>query len=180
VNAIGDWAFCRCSRLASLAVDERSTCFAGVDGVLFSKDMKTLLQYPMEKLGAEYAVPNTVKTIGKGAFQGCAHLVRVRIPDGVALIGKGAFQGCANLAAAVLPNSVQTIGEEAFLGCSRLASVVIPESVRTIGDCAFRETSLASVAIPSGVKTIGDFAFEFDVEIIREGGKGAASQRERA
>jgi hypothetical protein len=43
------WAFTNNSGLTEFRVDEENAQFSAVDGVLFSKDMKTLLYYPSKK-----------------------------------------------------------------------------------------------------------------------------------
>ena len=70
----------------------------------------------------------------------------VVIPDSVTSIGDGAFSGCSSLASVVIPDSVTSIGVYAFLDCSSLESVVIPDSVTSIGSSAFQNcSSLESV-----------------------------------
>jgi hypothetical protein len=83
------------------------------------------------------------------------------IPDSVKTIGKGAFSYCSGLTGdLIIPNSVTSIGDEAFSNCSGLTSVVIPDSVTSIGTYAFFYCSgLTNVTIGSGVKTIGNYAF---------------------
>jgi hypothetical protein len=93
-------------------------------------------------------------------FSGCTSLASVTIPNSVTSIGGGAFYNCSSLASVTIPNSVTTIGDNAFSGCSSLASVTIPNSVTTIGSYAFDGcVSLAPVTIPNTVDTIGYRAF---------------------
>ena len=61
-------------------------------------------------------IPQSVKTIGEGAFWGCVHLAKVDIPDGVQIIGESAFFGCDELISVHIPESVVEIQEDAF-GC---------------------------------------------------------------
>ena len=65
--------------------------FTAVDGVLFSKDMKTLVAYPRNKAGTSYSVPTGVKTIRKPAFYRNRNLETVTLPDGVERIEHWAF-----------------------------------------------------------------------------------------
>ncbi|MDY5899742.1 MAG: leucine-rich repeat domain-containing protein, partial [Candidatus Limisoma sp.] len=81
--------------------------------------------------------PNSVTTIGDGAFKNCSGLTSVTIPNSVTSIGYEAFNGCSGLTSVTIPNSVTSIGYEAFYGCSGLTSVTIPNSVTEIGDGAF-------------------------------------------
>ena len=159
VTKIGSTAFYRCSSLKGFYVDSNNPNYCSVQGVLFSKDKTTLICYPNAK-GAAYEIPNSVTTIGNGAFYGCSSLASVSIPNSVTTIGYYAFEGCTSLTSVEIPNSVTTIGCEAFEGCSSLTSVEIPNSVTTIGDEAFEGcSSLTSVSIGNSVTTIDWAAF---------------------
>ncbi len=65
-------------------------------------------------------------------------MTSVTIPNSVTTIGGGAFEGCTSLTSVNIPNSVKTIGGS-FIGCSSLTSVTIPESVTTIDWSAFSD-----------------------------------------
>ena len=105
-------------------------------------------------------LPNSVKTIGEVAFYGCSELESMEIGNSVETVGQGAFYDCSSLTSLVLPNSVKTIGEFAFDGCLELESIEIGNSVETVGQSAFSNcSSLASLVLPNSVETIGDYAF---------------------
>ena len=105
-------------------------------------------------------IPVGVTSIGGSAFKGCSGLASIIIPDGVTSIGNSAFSGCKGLTSITIPNSVTSIGYEAFSGCTGLTSIVIPNSVTSIGYEAFRGcTALTSITIPDSVTSIGDGAF---------------------
>jgi hypothetical protein len=90
-------------------------------------------------------------------------LSTIKLPNSIASIGFGAFQNCENLTSVVIPNSVTSIGDAAFVGCSKLTNVIIGNSVTSIGDGAFENCGgLTSVIIPNSVISIGDQAFYFD------------------
>ena len=93
-------------------------------------------------------IPNSVKSIGDGAFEGCTNLKSVTIPNSVTSIGSSAFSRCKNLKSVTIPNSVTSIGSSAFSRCKNLKSVTIPDSVTSIGNEAFSGcTNLASINV---------------------------------
>lgn len=51
------------------------------------------------------------------------NLKKVIIPDSVTTIGAGAFSDCSSLTSVIIGNGVMTIGEEAFYGCGSLTDV---------------------------------------------------------
>ena len=67
VISIGRGAFWNCGRLAEIAVDPGNASYSSLDGVLFDKDMTTLIQCPGGKIGA-CSIPASVTSIGEGAF----------------------------------------------------------------------------------------------------------------
>ena len=86
-------------------------------------------------------MPNSVKSIGRYAFQGCSGLTELTLPNSVKSIGDRAFAYCSGLTELTLPNSVTSIGNCAFGGCSGLTELILPNSVTSIGDAAFSECS---------------------------------------
>ena len=101
-------------------------------GVEFSDDRKTLVKCPQDLKG-EYAIPNSVTSIGECAFFRCYKLTSLIIGSGVTSIGNYAFCCCVGLTSVTIPNSVTTIGYRAFNYCRSLTSVTIPNGVTSVG-----------------------------------------------
>ena len=128
-------------------------------GVEYSKDGRKLLKVPRELSGA-YSVKVGTRIICDNAFTWCRSLSDIVIPDSVTSIGIGAFFNCSSLSNIVIPDSVTSIGGAAFLTCRSLSSIVIPNSVTSIGDSVFRGcSSLSEIVIPDSVTSIGIGAF---------------------
>jgi hypothetical protein len=159
VTSIGGMTFAYCSSLASITVDRRNPTFASIDGVLFDKAIRTLIQYPNGKRAGTYAFPPSVIAIGDWAFAYSSNLTSMVIPSSIRSIGNGAFSNCDGLTDITMP-SLEVIGNYMFAGCSSLVSINIPASVTIIGSRAFDGCgSLTSINIPSSVRSIGDDAF---------------------
>ena len=69
------------------------------DGVLFTKQNSqvVLVKFPQNKNLVSYTVPDGVKIIAKGAFQGNKFIYDLKIPASVEFIGEDAFNDCVNL-----------------------------------------------------------------------------------
>ncbi|MBP3308382.1 MAG: leucine-rich repeat protein [Clostridia bacterium] len=153
-------AFDGCASLTSITVDSANTAYKSLDGNLYTKDGSTLIQYAIGKSDTSFTIPNSVTTIGEGAFSDCSSLASITIPNSVTSIGDGAFASCSSLTSVTIGSSVTTIGSYAFGYCTSLTSITIPNSVTSIGEGAFYGCSaLTSVTIGSGVTTIGNSAF---------------------
>ena len=130
-----------------------------IDRVKFNHDTTELILYPnYVHEDTSYTIPNSVTSIGKGAFYRCNNLKSVTIPNSVTSIGDDAF-GFANLTSVTIPGSVTSIGVGAFYDCDDLTSVTILDGVMTIGKGAFIGSGLTSITIPNSVTVIGETAF---------------------
>ena len=160
VTEIDPTAFAESFRLTDINVDANNEYYTSVDGVLFTKDMKTLVAYPAGKTQTSYTIPSTVTTIGSYAFLSCDNLKTIKIPNSVTVIDEYSFGDCT-FTEIVIPDSVTAINQYAFNDCTYLKSIVIPDSIISINTFAFRNcTSLSSIVIGSGVASIGDYAFD--------------------
>ena len=97
VTSIGDRAFAYCDSLVSIIVDEGNTAYKSIDGNLYTKDGKTLIQYAIGKTDSSFIIPDSVTSIGSGAFYRCSKLTNIVIPGSVTSIGNEAFLNCSNL-----------------------------------------------------------------------------------
>ncbi len=134
---IGNLAFSNCSKLTEITVGENNTAYKSVDGNLYSKDGKILLQYAPGKTATSYTVPDGVTSIGESAFEECDNLQSIVIANSVTSIADYAFAACNNLQSVVMANSVTSIGVYVFANCSSLQSIIIPNSVTSIGYWVF-------------------------------------------
>lgn len=127
VTSIGDFAFSSCIAVSEIKVDEENEVFVSDEnGVLYTKDKKQLLQFPLNSKLTEYAIPDGVVSIGAGAFMECG-LTNVTIPDSVVSIGNSAFGGCSELTSIAIPRRVKSIGVEAFAACDKLTEISVSE-----------------------------------------------------
>ncbi len=96
VTSIGEGTFDSCNKLISITVASGNSYYSSSNGVLFNYNKTTLIQYPAGKSGS-YSIPNSVTSIGWGAFRECCSLTSVTIPNSVTSIEGDAFWYCRNL-----------------------------------------------------------------------------------
>ena len=135
VTSIGESAFGACDSLEAFNVSSDNPSYTSRDGILYTRDMKTLLQCPGAK--TTVVVPNGVTSIGESAFEDCSRLAGVTIPGSVTSIGEDAFFWCDSLTDVTIHDGVKSIGDYSFALCDSLTGVTIPGSVTSIGDSAF-------------------------------------------
>ncbi len=105
-------------------------------------------------------IPDSLKTIGSGAFVGCNKLQSISIPDGVTELPSQIFINCTALESVSLPKGIKSIGFVCFGNCSALKNIELPEGLNTIGRSAFSGcSSLTEISIPASVKSIANNAF---------------------
>ena len=180
VVSIGDGAFSGCLLLEYISIPKSVICLNGnpfsdwngkleclspnfiyADDVLFNKDKSEIVSFRNQNIES-YIIPDSVISIGDGAFYSCSSLSNIVIPNSVTDIGNSAFSFCRSLTNIVIPNSVTAIGDSAFSDCRSLTNIVIPDSVTAIGNFAFWGcSSLSNIVIPDSVTAIGDYAFYY-------------------
>ena len=184
VVSIGDGAFSGCLLLEYISIPKSVICLNGnpfsdwngkleclspnfiyADDVLFNKDKSEIVSFRNQNIES-YIIPDSVISIGDGAFYSCSSLSNIVIPNSVTDIGNSAFSFCRSLTNIVIPDSVTAIGKFAFWGCSSLSNIVIPDSVTAIGDYAFYYCSLSNIVIPDSVTAIGICAFPYFCDTI--------------
>ena len=149
------------TNLTSISINGDSKHFSVVDGVLYNKDVTTIVGVPAGL--TEVTIPETVTTIGEYAFCG-TNIEKVEIPNGVISVEKAAFYNATNLLEMSLPSTLKSIKEEAFNYCYNLVFVRLPEGLQSIGNRAFYNSSLSGVYIPESVTDIYDDSQVFGYE----------------
>ena len=181
VTSIGDGAFSGCSNLNSITVENGNAVYDS------RNNCNAVVKTSTNELVAgckSTIIPNSVTSIGDGAFSGCSALTSVTIPNSVTSIGDGAFSGCSGLTSIAIPNSMTSIGPYTFGGCTGLKSVHITDLAAWCkidfsycfdndeGYLLFCNNPLfyahhlflngeevKDLVVPNGVTSIGDYSF---------------------
>lgn len=71
LQEFGTFVFDNCTGLTAINVAEGGAAYTSVDGVMYTKDMRTVVKHPEGKSAADYTLPDTVKRLAVGAFTRC-------------------------------------------------------------------------------------------------------------
>lgn len=159
--------FSGCVSLQYVNVDKGNQNYTSVDGVVYSKDISTLLFFPQAR-GGEIVLPDELVKISEGVFAGNSALTKITIGANVQEIGARAFRDCTNLQTIVFTEGGKqlAIGEYAFDGCVLVRTLKLPAHTKSIGANAFSEMSLLqSVTLNEGLESIGTQAFYWDTSL---------------
>jgi len=74
VISIGEQAFAKCASLTAINVGSANAMYASQSGVLFNREMTTLICYPSGKSDRAYSIPSSVTRISAAAFSECKSL----------------------------------------------------------------------------------------------------------
>ena len=185
VTSISPLAFQDCTSLERIDVSDQNTVYKSLNGMLVSKDGKTIHYCPLAIANIEnFKVPNGIEIIGDYAFYYNRNLKTITFPSTLTSILDYSFEWCTKLRTVTIPDSVTHIGHRAFGDCKMLKTITIPGSVKEWGVYVFelcdaletatflqgvteipesgffKSNKLKTVYIPSTVKYIKDYAFE--------------------
>lgn len=160
VKKIGKNAFMECSNLISIKVDKENQYFKSVNHILYSKDLKNLIAYPVNIQHKKFKIPLSVTKISTGAFMGAFNLHEVKLNDNIEVIEEAVFNNCYYLYRISWSNKLRRVKRYAFRNCASLTSVRFPDTLEQIDENAFAFCqSLKYVYLPENVISIKNEAF---------------------
>ena len=145
-------AFCGCSSLTSINIPASVT---SIESSAF-RNCNSLISVVVAEGNKVYDSRNgcnaIIETNSNTLIQGCPTTI---IPESVTSIGYGAFYVCSGLTAITIPASVTSIGDYAFGGCSGLISITCyaktpPTCASNAFDGVYKQTP---VYVPADSKT---------------------------
>lgn len=143
VRSIGDSAFGYCKFLATVTFAEGSQ-LKSIERAAF---YGTEHAHPRFK---EIKIPDSVETIGNGAFYDCRDLERITLPSALQKLSNSTFYDCTALSEVTFPASLKTIEKSAFSGCRNLSKVELPASLTTIQSYVFDRCSALKTVFYDG------------------------------
>lgn len=141
--------------ISSILVEDGNKHFLSVDGVLYTKDKKTLISYPVNKQNQKYIVEEETEIMLESSFSSSKNLVSIVLSDKTKKIEDYVFANCMNLQNIVLPRELISIGKSAFSRCICLLTITIPPNVQELDHSAFESCSnLARIIFERSVKKV--------------------------
>ncbi len=175
VTNVDPKAFYSCWALQAIEVDENNPNYCDIDGVLYSKDRKTLIcvpcdhdTYRAEKYGyAEYDENGFRIEIEDNDPRFVAYkrdVLTYVVPSSVETIGQLAFN-YANMTDVYLPEGLKTIETLGFFEIPRLSGIYSYKTDKEVTSTRFvGPEALGTVyeSLPDGLESIGSDAFSYN------------------
>ena len=193
LKEIGEGAFERCIRLKKLTLPdslqkmgesalygsgvekieagENSKSFRLRNGVLYSKDEKTLIWYPPRRISRNYRIPDGTTRVAACAFAGNETLETIILPKSLSQAGTRAFAGRRLRALEVAGESRYFKAENGVLYSADMLILTAypaarerkmyyaPETLTMISPYAFENAQITHVFLPRSLGYIGPGAF---------------------
>ena len=174
--------FYQCYDLESITVANGNTAYRSVDGVLYTADGTTLIQYPQNKADTSYKMIDEATKIDFLAFNYTQNLQTIDFNNvtefadkavygnqalqeivlkSAASLGNQAFSGNREVTSVLLEKAPTTVGESVFSSCASLANVTLPDDMKELQDGMFAFcTALKTLKFPAQLNRIGKACFD--------------------
>lgn len=144
-------------RLEWLEIQSPDGRFCTINGILYSRNGKSLYFCPREREGS-VRVQEGTEVICKNAFS-ATNISELIIPDSVKRIQEFACSDNHVLEKVIGGKGIVSFGQYAFFNCVKLTELSLGKNIKLIGNAAFTNTGLKNVDLPEGLKSVGGGAF---------------------
>ncbi len=151
------------AELENVYVGEKNKNIMSIDGMVYSKDMKTFVMCPQTRSG-EVVIDNNVEILGRAAFGKCTDVNRIVLGDKITEIRDICFM-YSGLTELNIPDSCTNIGRDIFFVCQGLTTVNIPVGIKELNYAIFEGSYIRDLILPD------DSAFAFENGIIYDRNK---------
>lgn len=133
--------------------------FVVYDGIVYSKDFKTLIAFPHN---CTRKIEHTVTTIsGIAGFSGYSFSSLV-IDLPIKTIEDSAFRNCTNLKLLDLSSTIITsIPLYSFADCPNLTKLILPDTVTYIDAYSFSSSTIENLYLPKSILQVNNTAFKY-------------------
>ncbi|MGN1132711.1 MAG: leucine-rich repeat protein [Ruminococcus sp.] len=176
-----EYAFTECKKyIKNVYVADSNEYLTSIDGVVYSKDMKSLVFYPKGRNESEVTVDDRVENIGSGIFSVCSSIEKLNLPANLKYIDNYAIYGLDSLKEITIDENnrnysiisstliyTDSNGNSEVVHCpkqSGIKSFSVPDSfdknLYKVDEYAFNSIeSLESVVLPDTVTRLDRWAF---------------------
>ncbi|MCD7745649.1 MAG: leucine-rich repeat protein [Lachnospiraceae bacterium] len=159
VTSIGEYAFALAA--GYIVADGNTYFYADEDGVLYSYDGTTLIDYPKRRVAVSWTIPEKVTTVKKGALQNVKYTSEIYVMHQVSLPTQ-AFRDSNYTYVYIADDvSIPLTDSLMFYNDPYLTAVHLPENtpLRIYNQYFNSDSQLASLKIPKGTTQIDNLAF---------------------
>lgn len=172
-------AFKNCPKLKSIHIDNGNEIYKSINGILYTKNINSLLIYPSGIENQTFRVQTQTKTIEENAFENQQYLQTIYLGN-VTTIKNNAFLNAIELQNIVEGEGVEVVGTNVFDGTKWLKNATsdliignvfvkkiiqnneaytLPEGITFIASQAFDSTDITKITLSSTLNRIGSYAF---------------------
>jgi hypothetical protein len=160
VTKIDGFLFQMTSSLKSINVDSLNMYYSSENGILYNKEMTSLIRVPSAFEGLKYTMPSTVNFVSSYAFYKIKNLSEVKTSPSLTTINVSVFDTATSLKTVIISEGVTEISGNAFINCINLENVFFPNTLTVIGVSSFEACiKLKDLILPYNLKTINERAF---------------------
>lgn len=146
------------AKLKEIKTPNYSKNFNSINGVLFSKDKKTLFAYPNAKVEKSYVTPLDTFFIKNYAFANNENLETICFNSNLKEIGEFAFYNTKKLKEIKYAQFIKRIDNNAFENSS-IKRVEFSNNLEFLGDSVFKNSNIENFVIPAKITYIPEYTF---------------------
>ena len=176
LSHIADGNIYSMGNLENIYISEGNEYFTVLDNVLYTKDMKNLLNYPAQRQGNIFSIPETVERIGFRAFGLNQQIGVINIGRNLRYIDEDPFNDSFQISLVnVDSDNLYFINHEGVLFNKDMTKLyfypyqregseyIVPSTVTELAPWAFvTNYNIESIVLPEGLTTIGVYAFKYN------------------
>ena len=147
--------------ISAIITEDRHPFMRSIDGVLFSRDRKTLICYPPKKAEPVYSMPSQVEFVHSRAFRYCTYLTVLIFSPNISSLESDVVYNCRCLKSATLPSAVKELSGFPFANCERLLNLTLPGNINKLNLTAYINSNMKALFVPRSVTE-----FDFDPTLI--------------
>lgn len=129
IKKIDSSAFNGCVHLIHFLVDADNPYYCDVEGILYTKDLKTLVRcgqnYDLDVIN----IPKEVENISAWAFSQCITVVDISLPKRVKTIGEYAFRDCTKIRSLTIDKNITKFSISAIDGWSSRQQIITSRGI---------------------------------------------------